>query len=57
MVGSSYINIHTLTLDELAGVVNLYPWYGAARVELCRRMALMGEDWGEDRLWSRDIVD
>ena len=49
MVGSSYINIHTLTLDELAGVVNLYPWYGAARVELCRRMALMGEDWGEDQ--------
>ena len=49
MVGSSYIDIHTLTLDELAGVVNLYPWYGAARVELCRRMALMGEDWGEDQ--------
>ena len=49
MVGSSYIDIHTLTLDELAGVVNLYPWYGAARVELCRRMARMGEDWGEDQ--------
>ena len=32
MVGSSYINIHTLLLDELVGVVNLYPWYGAARV-------------------------
>ena len=47
MVGSSYIDIHSLTLDELAGVVNLYPWYGAARVELCRRMARMGEDWGE----------
>ena len=49
MVGSSYIDIHTLTLDELAGVVNLYPWYGAARVELCRRMARMGEDWGEEQ--------
>ncbi len=49
MVGSSYINIHTLTLDELAGVVNLYPWYGAARVELCRRMSQMGEDWGEEQ--------
>ena len=49
MVESSYINIHTLTLDELAGVVNLYPWYGAARVELCRRMAAMGEDWGEEQ--------
>jgi len=49
MVGSSYIDIHTLTLDELAGVVNLYPWYGAARVELCRRMSVMGEDWGEEQ--------
>ena len=36
MVG--YIDIHRLTLDELTGVVNLYPWYGAARVELCRRV-------------------
>jgi len=50
MVGSSHIDIHTLTLDELAGVVNLYPWYGAARVELCARMAAMGGDsWGEDQ--------
>ena len=49
MVGSSYIDIHTLTLDELAGVVNLYPWYGAARVEMCRRMSVMGEDWGEEQ--------
>ena len=41
------IDIHTLTLDELSGVVNLYPWYGAARLELCRRMcALGGSDWG-----------
>ena len=48
MVGSA-IDIHTLLMDELAGVVNLYPWYGAARVELCRRMARMGEDWGEEQ--------
>jgi len=48
MVGSA-IDIHTLLMDELAGVVNLYPWYGAARVELCRRMSRMGEDWGEDQ--------
>lgn len=42
-----YINIKTLTLDELTGVVNLYPWYGAARKELCRRMAKNGgEGWG-----------
>lgn len=45
MVG--YIDIHNLTIDELSGVVNLYPWYGAARVELCRRMARL-EDWGEE---------
>ena len=50
MVASSHIDIHTLTLDELAGVVNLYPWYGAARVEMCRRMSRMGGDsWGEDQ--------
>ncbi len=50
MVGSSYIDIHTLTLDELVGVVNLYPWYGAAHVELCSRMqAVGGESWGEEQ--------
>ena len=47
MVASSFIDIHTLTLDELSGVVNLYPWYGAARVELSRRMAKMG-GWEEE---------
>jgi hypothetical protein len=49
MVGSSHIDIHTLTLDELTGVVNLYPWYAGARMELCRRMSRLGGDsWGED---------
>lgn len=43
MVASSHIDIHTLTLDELMGVVNLYPWYGGARVELSRRRARMGD--------------
>ena len=47
MVRSSHIDLHTLTLDELVGVVNLYPWYGAARVELCSRMSEVGgDDWG-----------
>ena len=41
----SVIDIKTLTLDELAGVVSLYPWFGSARKELCARMAKMG-DWG-----------
>ena len=36
------IDIHRLNLEELAGVVSLYPWYGAARMELCRRMSAMG---------------
>ena len=45
-----YINLKTLTLDELAGVVGLYPWYGAARRELCVRMARVGgETWGRDQ--------
>ena len=48
MVGMSYIDLRSLTLDELTGVVNLYPWYGAAHVELGRRMSKIGGDsWGE----------
>ena len=47
MVNGS-INLKSLTIDELAGVVNLYPWFGAARKELCRRMSSVGgEGWGE----------
>ncbi len=36
------IDIQKLTLEELSGVVDLYPWYGGARMELCRRMAALG---------------
>ena len=36
------IDIHTLTLEELSGVISLYPWYGGARMELCRRMSGVG---------------
>lgn len=36
------IDIRTLTIEELSGVVALYPWYAGARVELCRRMAELG---------------
>lgn len=43
-----YIDIKKLTLDELVGVVNLYPWFGGARKELCERMSRLGGDtWGE----------
>lgn len=39
--------LESLSLDSLAGVVGTYPWFGAARIELCRRMAsLGGSDWG-----------
>jgi len=58
------IDIKTLNLEELTGVVSIYPWYGAARKELCRRMAELGEGaWSEDRfadaalyIGSRKIV-
>jgi hypothetical protein len=44
---SGAINLKSLTIDELAGVVNLYPWFGAARKELCLRMSSVGgEGWG-----------
>lgn len=36
------IDIHKLNLEELSGVVALYPWYSAARMELCRRLAEAG---------------
>ena len=39
MVGR--IDIHRLNLDELTGVVNIYPWYAAARMELCARLKEM----------------
>jgi hypothetical protein len=49
MVGPTRIDLHTLNLDELVGVVNLYPWYGIARLELCRRMSRMGDTWDDDQ--------
>lgn len=46
----SYIDIKKLNLDELNGVVSLYPWFALARVELCERMSAMGEGaWEEER--------
>ena len=45
-----YINIRSLTLEELVGLVNLYPWFGAARRELCERMVRSGgEGWGKEQ--------
>ena len=39
------MDINKLTFDELVGIVNLYPWFGGARKELCRRMVRMGDSW------------
>ena len=39
---SDTINIKKLNLEELSGVITLYPWYGAARKELCERSARLG---------------
>ena len=47
---NGYIDIHKLNLDELNGVISLYPWFGAARAELCRRMSELGEGaWSDSR--------
>ena len=47
---NDYIDITKLNLDELNGVVNLYPWFGGARKELCRRMSELGEGaWSDER--------
>ena len=37
------MDLRKLTLDELVGVVNLYPWFGGARIEMCERMRKMGD--------------
>ena len=43
-----YIDLKRLNLDELVGVVNLYPWFGGARMELYGRMMGMGDSgWGK----------
>ena len=45
-----YMDLKKLNLDELVGVVNLYPWFGGARRELCERMSRMGKDaWGMEQ--------
>ena len=59
-----YIDIKTLNLEELNGVVSIYPWFGAARKELCLRMSELGEGaWSDEKyaeaalyLGSRRII-
>ena len=44
-----YIDLKKLNFDELVGVVNLYPWFGGARKELCTRMNRMGGQCSESQ--------
>ena len=37
-----HIDLKSLDMDALTGVVNLYPWFGAARKELCLRISQLG---------------
>ena len=59
MVEGRELTLASLSMDELAGVLNRYPWYGGAHMELCRRMVRSGggswdlvrrsrdEDWSD----------
>lgn len=38
----------SLSMNELAGVIGDFPWFGAARKELCARMAETG-GWGKEQ--------
>ena len=56
------IDIKRLNMDELLGVVSIYPWYAGARRELCERMAKAGT-LSEQQLqqaalyvWSRRVL-
>ncbi len=46
-----------LTVEELSGVINIYPWFGAARKELCERTAAVAgaEDRG-GRLFAESAL-
>ncbi len=50
MSENKLIELKSLTLEELASVINIYPWYGSARKELCRRMSQMGQEaWDKEQ--------
>ena len=40
--------LESLTMDQLTGIITMYPWFGAARRELCERMSKVGgSEWGK----------
>mgnify|MGYP007133726097 CR=1 FL=1 len=59
MVGKK--TLQDLSLEELTGVVNVYPWFGGARLELCRRMATVGgwtrEQFAREALYVSDRAE
>ena len=46
------IDISRLSLDELVGVVNIYPWFSRARKELCLRVSRFGGQQGGEGLFA-----
>ena len=40
----THTELQALSLEELSGVIDLYPWFAGARMELCRRMSAMSPD-------------
>ena len=52
------LSLEKLSLDEITRVVGMYPWFGGARLELCRRMASAGgwtkEQFAREALYVAD---
>ena len=42
-----YIDLKKLTLEEMMGVVNIYPWFAGARLELSERLLKIDKGWAE----------
>lgn len=48
---AEFIDLKSLSTDSLAGIVSIYPWFGAARKEFCVRMCASSEvEWTEEQL-------
>lgn len=53
---SSIINLSSLNIEELSGIISIYPWFALARLELCRRMSALGKDaWDESKYASQAL--
>ena len=50
------MNLKKLNLEELSGVVSIYPWFSCARLELCRRMAALGEEAWEAEKYAQQAL-